>query len=340
MDLGIPVKNRTLLLGAGFSHNFGGFLANEINDLLLVDPNITAHERIRRLVKDDYNYEHALAVARKEGYTEAEVKAFEEAIITVYKKQNAILVDYFNQHYAKFDTTYTVKAFFNMFVQGNWEGSGHNSAYLFSLNQDNLLEALLTSDNTFSVRPFRLPGIQHKSWFFNTQPPIYDAEQRDSKIQIQDDSALVEGIQWRNHVNVVKLHGSAEWQNQNGDLLVIGGDKELFIEQSPLLSAYQEAFKSVLTQPGMRLMVIGYGFADAHINDIILDGINAGMKLWVWGYANRKDWESAMMHPDVKNGEAIREAAAYSNPPLVTVLSGNGLYKREFHPFVDAFFAD
>ncbi|CAN5539959.1 hypothetical protein BH11ARM1_BH11ARM1_17330 [soil metagenome] len=37
MKLGELVKNRTILLGAGFSRNYGGYLARQINDHLLVD---------------------------------------------------------------------------------------------------------------------------------------------------------------------------------------------------------------------------------------------------------------------------------------------------------------
>ena len=55
MNLGELVTKRTILIGAGFSKNFGGFLANEVNDLLMVDPNISANDRLRSLVRDDYN---------------------------------------------------------------------------------------------------------------------------------------------------------------------------------------------------------------------------------------------------------------------------------------------
>jgi hypothetical protein len=61
----------------------------------------------------------------------------------------------------------------------------------------------------------------------------------------------------------------------------MGGNKSANIAASKLLSWYEEQFRNALREPGARLMVIGYGFADAHINDDIRDGAAAGMKLFV-----------------------------------------------------------
>ena len=37
----------------------------------------------------------------------------------------------------------------------------------------------------------------------------------------------------------------------------------------------------MLLRPSARLMVIGYSFGDAHINDAIAEGLNAGLKIFV-----------------------------------------------------------
>src|SRR5258707_12079174 len=59
----------------------------------------------------------------------------------------------------------------------------------------------------------------------------------------------------------------------------MGGNKSANIAASELLSWYEQEFRNALREPGARLMVIGYGFADTHINDDIRDGAAAGMKL-------------------------------------------------------------
>ena len=61
----------------------------------------------------------------------------------------------------------------------------------------------------------------------------------------------------------------------------MGGNKSANITASDLLSWYEQQFRHVLCERGTRLMVIGYGFADRHINNHIRDGAAAGMKLFI-----------------------------------------------------------
>jgi hypothetical protein len=61
----------------------------------------------------------------------------------------------------------------------------------------------------------------------------------------------------------------------------MGGDKSANIEASSLLRWYAEVFRSAVCEPDARLMIIGYGFADPHINAHIRDGAAAGTKLFI-----------------------------------------------------------
>lgn len=70
-----------------------------------------------------------------------------------------------------------------------------------------------------------------------------------------------------------KLHGSIDVQDGRNMMLILGGDKEADIAKNPLLEWYNEQFRWRLNSPGTRLMVIGYSFADAHINKMIFDAI-------------------------------------------------------------------
>ena len=51
--------------------------------------------------------------------------------------------------------------------------------------------------------------------------------------------------------------------------MVIGRGKIDQIQKEPLLKCYFEIFKKVLSQNQTRLLIIGYGFGDDHINRII-----------------------------------------------------------------------
>src|SRR5215831_9714001 len=69
-----------------------------------------------------------------------------------------------------------------------------------------------------------------------------------------------------------KLHGSMNWTDPTGGrLLVMGGNKPTTMRRHPILTWYAAKFLEFLSQPGARLMVIGYGFRDNHINQLIYE---------------------------------------------------------------------
>lgn len=64
--------------------------------------------------------------------------------------------------------------------------------------------------------------------------------------------------------------------------MVIGKNKEEDIEREPLLKCYFELFQNVIKEGNKRLVIIGYGFKDQHINKILVDGVkNYGLKIYV-----------------------------------------------------------
>jgi hypothetical protein len=87
-----------------------------------------------------------------------------------------------------------------------------------------------------------------------------------------------------------KLHGAWNWRTANGEqMLIVGGNKVVAIKEHRLLTWYQEQFETYLSEPDSRLMVIGYGFADQHINDIIIRAAakNSTMRLFLVDPAGR-----------------------------------------------------
>jgi len=79
----------------------------------------------------------------------------------------------------------------------------------------------------------------------------------------------------------IKLHGSVNWVSAPDRVIIMGGEKVVAIYRFPLLNWYHQEFRKMLQRPEARLMVIGYGFGDAHINDAIVDGLKNGLKLYV-----------------------------------------------------------
>jgi hypothetical protein len=78
-----------------------------------------------------------------------------------------------------------------------------------------------------------------------------------------------------------KLHGSSNWRDGNSTILIMGGNKGPDIDKSPLLTSYMSHFTEMISQPDTRIMVVGYGFRDLHINEILVKGADAGAKMFI-----------------------------------------------------------
>jgi hypothetical protein len=63
--------------------------------------------------------------------------------------------------------------------------------------------------------------------------------------------------------------------------MILGGAKQHEIGQVPILQWYMQQLEAFLVQSDARLMVIGYGFRDEHINTVIERAASRGLKLFV-----------------------------------------------------------
>ena len=63
--------------------------------------------------------------------------------------------------------------------------------------------------------------------------------------------------------------------------MILGGGKARAIERYPVLRWYAEVFSDYLAEPDARLMIIGYGFRDEHINAALTQAIDKGLKIFL-----------------------------------------------------------
>ena len=328
-----PVK-RTILTGAGFTKNFGGYLAHEINDKVLSDPNIVRCKKLHDLIQNEFNYEDALSVVKQPDYTKEEVQFLRQAVKHVYSRQDVEVTNWNadSQNVGKFKspailTNFIMRAF-------RFEGS-QDSAYMFTTNQDVFVEACIRIDHKHQFRPISVPGISSGDWGI---PAGYHPRSGFNRIQVEDTTSNVNAIDFRQKVNYIKLHGSANWDTHDGDLLVIGRSKEDDIAASPLLKTYHEKFSSVCNLQDMRMLAVGYGFCDGHINRRIADGIKNGLKLWVWDVMSRQDWMRKMRSSDVQNGiEILGAVEGYMSDDFSRIFYGNSISKFDFDLTLDRF---
>jgi len=254
-----------LLLGAGFSRNWGGWLASEVFDYLLGCPEILNNPPLRRALwktEDDGGFEQTLSKlqsdhALNQSDRDQAIHAFELALMRMFDDMNAALLEVEDLEFPATQRN-TVSELLVRF-----EG-------IFTLNQDLLLEHLYMRN---SPRRTQLPGLKGL--------PGGDGRIADSWVNgLWTDSG--ETVVDQNLQPIFKLHGSRNWRTAAGsNMLVLGAAKTQLIRNSRLLQSYADIFEQSLSKPATRLMVIGYGFADTHINEVLLRAAARGMQMFV-----------------------------------------------------------
>jgi SIR2-like domain len=265
-----------LLTGAGFTRNWGGWLASEAFEYLLGCPEIIANHAVRGLLwqfKDTGGFEAALAEIqlrwmRNPQAHQAELDAIQSGIQQLFSDMNSALLTIrpfeFQQH-----REYQVATALAQFDA------------IFTLNQDLLLEHHYLNDNVSLLSNRRWDGYQLPGL---TPSPRAGFEHLNTPAGQQFMPVAAEAFQVAGRAQpLFKLHGSSNWvERVGGPILVMGGRKEREIELHPILSWYMSKFEELAWAGGTRLMVVGYGFRDEHINRVIERGAHEfGLRLFV-----------------------------------------------------------
>jgi SIR2-like domain len=260
-----------LLTGAGFSRNWGGWLATEAFEYLIGCAEVDDH--LRHLLWQHKSrgggFEDALAELQLENS-----RGGHESIKKQLDDLRAAIVGMFNAMDQAFGSVsfepqnviqYQVRSFLVRFDA------------IFTLNQDLLLERHYFDENISLSQPRRwsgwqLPGTKP----FGPTPHIYDPMLAKTAMRAPEDATSFKeqpGLQ-----PYYKLHGSTNWTGGGGGggrLIIMGGNKAVEISQYPLLNWYHRQFSEYLSRAA-RLMIIGYSFSDAHINKAIMDAAKQG----------------------------------------------------------------
>ncbi len=263
-----------LLTGAGFTKDFGGFLANEMHEKILNHRRINEIPNVRTLLLDDFDYESVYStVMNEETYSAEERRLLGEIMTDVQVWLDEATRDFCNNDRESRGVNWGgVHAILHVCnaVTGK-------RGYHFTTNQDIFLERQtgrrsdfvpLFGGNQNGIGPRRPLESSHYIQLPN--------EEQIEKIKTQVSS-------WGD-LQYIKLHGSLGWLSaKGGSTMVIGKAKLVDIEKEPVLKVYyHEVFKPVLHQGSCHLMVVGYSFGDSHINDVIVQGIREhGLKLFV-----------------------------------------------------------
>jgi hypothetical protein len=255
-----------LLTGAGFSRNWGGWLANEAFEYLLGAPEI-----------DDY-LRNALWAAKIRG------EGFEGALSMVQGAYASSKTAEAKHRLDKF-TKAVVGMFDAMqaaFNKLDYRESGLRLQHflsqfdaIFTLNQDTLLETIYAGDVRWSER-----------WYGSYLPYMKFIKEPVHQYTFMLREPMMQDFQFATRENdqpIYKLHGSHNWfaEPQGDRLLVMGGNKTASIGAFEVLARYLVEFRTMLSQPDTHLMIIGYSFGDPHINDAIQIAATKGMKIFI-----------------------------------------------------------
>jgi hypothetical protein len=304
-----------LLLGAGFSKNWGGWLVSEAFGFLIGCPSLDAD--IKKLLwdhKDKDGFEGALDelqtdhIRNPDGRTEERLQRLQSAIALMFSEMDKAFAG------ANFEfqseIAYHVRTFMVRFDA------------IFTLNQDLLLERHYLDGNVqlSSVgkwKGWQIPGMKKLR---GTETSVFEPNSCTWSPTVPNEWALSEKLQ-----PYFKLHGSSNWVDGHGvQLLVMGGNKSTTIQQHEILRRYFEIFVEYLSSEDVRLMVIGYNFGDGHINRVILDStLKNGLKLFIADPAGESVTDKISANASRNGMPRERFIVGISNSKLNETFGGN-----------------
>ncbi|MFA5113509.1 MAG: SIR2 family protein [Candidatus Margulisiibacteriota bacterium] len=270
-------KDIILLTGAGFTRNYNGFLSSDMWEQFFNNPKMP--DKLKSLMRrgsrgdDDYfNYEDVVQKVMVEDDYRDSRDVIKVIVEETYNRQQENINRYASDHAS---------------LVGRLKDFVFNHIGLFfTLNQDTFVERYLHEPST---QILSLPYLENISSPNDDDIPFKLPEQKDT------DVVSMPTLNGDKFVNYIKLHGSKNWYDSQGkNFPVIGKNKRELIDKEPLLKAYFSLFAKSMCE-GKKLLVIGYSFADKHINEIILQGISKGMKLFVIDTISSRDfWHNLM----------------------------------------------
>jgi hypothetical protein len=265
-----------LFTGAGFTKDFGGALASEMWERIFNNPLIQRTPELASVMRRDSDFESVYAtVLRGSVHSPEEKTSLKAAMAAAYASLDNEISDWIcmNQPQGALEAH---DAFFDLLRD-------KHGPLFFTLNQDLFIErsnGLLERN-----RGFATPGVPHltlepttgEDATLNVDGFVGLPGPRDAEAGFRGDTDSQATIVY------VKLHGSYGWKSCNGgDQLVLGHDKENEIDREPLLREYWRFFKEMINEGNKRMLIVGYGFRDQHVNKALLEAIEIhGLKLCV-----------------------------------------------------------
>ena len=272
------MRPHLLLTGAGFSYNWGGYLASEAFEFLLsvTDGDDDLRSLLWREHAAHLGFEDILAKLQREFQAEWTAQREQDLrnLTSAVQFMFGSMARAFSQTPFEPQLTDPKLGVVNFLAKFD---------AIFTLNQDTLLEQQYIPAVGQDVFP---QSLQFPGYIGAYRPGIVPALDSATYGPLAERIELYKPDQSFKPLPrlqpYIKLHGSVDIKQGDREMmLVIGGNKTESIAQQPLLQWYHDMFRAHLCARDARLMIIGYSFGDAHINKMIFSGIEAGLKIFI-----------------------------------------------------------
>jgi hypothetical protein len=323
-------REPVLLTGAGFTQNFGGVLADQMWDKIFNHGQVQHYPSLVKLLKDNFDFESVYnEVMDGSGYTSEAQAALQQAVKDAYDQLDNITRIYWGPP-APYASPRAVSRDGLSSLLERFASEGKARGFIFTLNQDLFVERWYSEERKLLRILCMTPCVDFKgktpwSWLREgklTQEYYFQAPSDPAEVA-EDTSNLL---------YYVKLHGSMNWKSSDGrDLMVIGGNKPAQIHREKLLRWYFDIFQEVLSCPNRRLLVIGYGFRDLHINAVIAQSIRQhGLKLYIISPQHCERFKNELFRDGDEDKKTLWQGLAnYWNWELKDICPANQPYFAE-----------
>ncbi len=281
-DLKFETNDLLLLTGAGYTKNFGGFLGAEMFIKIFNNPKIQNTPRLKELLqtqdKDDFEAAYAEVFERK-GFSEQEQITMANAVETAYQELDEAIKGWVSNETRPYPVSWSgLNKLISLF-----NGSSKKKGLFFTLNQDLFMERRSSyaapGASRFPGDFYRLSRQSLARESFIRLPPEKEAAQQ-----------MLQGLANHSGLSYIKLHGSYGWLSSDGsNRMVVGKNKLDIIMKEPLLRSYFELFQNAIRTRNKKLLIIGYGFHDQHINLSIVDAVkNYDLQIFIISIMTRE----------------------------------------------------
>ena len=283
------MTNNYLFTGAGYSCNWGYPSGKEIQDIIYGHKLIRNNKEIRKLLNNlesKQNYEDLLELASRDTNLKDIIdEVIFEVFVNMEKDTDAVIIN------ATGGNSYMMHGFCEHILP--------RMDIFFTLNQDDFIEKEIIFSNTnfknFNKKIER-PGI------IRTGEKVYLLN-RTTKDMI-DDKFLMKDFHFNTEIVLpyIKLHGGSNlYDSYNRRVMISGRKKRSEIDEKFLLTEYNKFFQERISISKSRLMLIGYGFGDDHINETISNACkNYGLKIFIWDISGRETFDHQMKKKEMK----------------------------------------